>query len=236
MTKPPGGARKPVGAVVVRGLKVLGVVLLLGGCTHFSKRSVTGACESNLDSGILNFCVVTPEVLWRGAELDPRGAAWLIQHGVRTIVNLELTHDDRSALIGARIADLRKFEVNYFQLRNWQPLALVAPALLDDRVARFIAIIARQPKPVYVHCLYGLDRTGVMIAAYRILVEGASEESAIEEMARYHEPWFRANARYLRGLVPERREKIRREVLRLTPLLASDARIVCERGDCRVAR
>lgn len=218
------------------GLAVLGLALLLGGCTHYSKRSVAGACASNLDSGILNFCVVTPEVLWRGAELNPRSAAWLIQHGVRTIVNLELTHNDLPALTNARLTDTGKFEVNYFQLRDWQPLALVSPSLLDDRVARFIAIVSRQPKPVYAHCLYGLDRTGVMIAAYRILVEGAGEEPAIKEMALYHEPWFRANARYIRGLTPSRREKIRRQVQRLIPTMDSDARIVCENGACRIAR
>ena len=47
---------------------------------------------------IQNFCVVTPNVLWRGARPDKDGAAWLIQHGVRTIVNLELIHDDKSVL------------------------------------------------------------------------------------------------------------------------------------------
>ena len=63
-------------------------------CASVEKQRGAGACPDNLGSGIPDFCVVTPNVLWRGARPDQDGAAWLIQHGVRTVVNLELVLDD----------------------------------------------------------------------------------------------------------------------------------------------
>jgi hypothetical protein len=218
-----------------RSALAISLMLLTSGCVYSLKPSVVGACSATLDSTILNFCVVTPDVLWRGGIPDKMGAAWLMQHGVRTIVNLEMIRDDRSAFAGARIADAGKYQADYFRIHDWQPLSKWAPSLLDDKVAHFLAIVSQQPKPIYVHCLFGEDRTGVMIAAYRILIEGAETEQAIEEMGRYHAPWFAANAKYIRALVPERREKIRREMLQWIPRLKRDAHIACENDACVVS-
>ena len=68
----------------------------------------------------------------------------------------------------------------------------------------------RAPKPVYVHCMDGLDRTGVLIAAYRVLVENVDSETAIAEVRRYGTPWIRVDARYIRSLSGERRDAILR--------------------------
>ncbi|HUV86117.1 MAG TPA: hypothetical protein VMX79_03305, partial [bacterium] len=39
-------------------------------------------------------------------------------------------------------------------------------------------------RPVFVHCHAGVDRTGFVVAAYRVKVEGWTPEKAYEEMAR----------------------------------------------------
>ncbi len=36
--------------------------------------------------------------------------------------------------------------------------------------------------PIYVHCLHGVDRTGIVCAAYRIEIQNWSVDKAIEEM------------------------------------------------------
>jgi len=204
-------------------------------CAYFSKKTIAGACSNGLDSPIQNFCVVTPEVLWRGARPDKDSAAWLIQHGVRTIVNLELILGDESAFGQASVTDAKSHELGYFRIRDWEPLRLFAPSIVDDHIAHFLAIVGQQPKPVYVHCRYGMNRTGVMVAAYRILVEGVSDEEAIEEMRRYRGIWFEADEEYIRGLSPERREEIRRHAVEWIPKLKKDARIACENGTCSVS-
>jgi protein tyrosine/serine phosphatase len=204
-------------------------------CASASKQSVAGLCSNNLGSAIKNFCVVTPNVLWRGARPDKDGAAWLIQQGVRTIVNLELILDDKRAFGRAIIADRKNYEVGYFRIHDWEPLRILAPSVVDDHVAHFLAIVSQQPKPVYVHCRYGENRTGVMVAAYRVLIESVRNEDAIEEMRLYRGMWFRADEEYIRGLSPKRCEEIRDNVMKWIPKLKKDAQIVCANGICAVS-
>ena len=58
----------------------------------------------------------------------------------------------------------------------------------------FLEIVTDPEKrPVFVHCMHGADRTGTMVAVYRIVVEGWDKEKAIDEMRNgpfgFHEIW-----------------------------------------------
>ena len=56
----------------------------------------------------------------------------------------------------------------------------------DEVFARFLAVLRANPgKKVFVHCRYGDDRTGMMIAAYRMSVEGWTAEEARKEMDEF---------------------------------------------------
>ena len=209
-------------------------VVTMSSCASTVKQSATGACADNLGSAIQNFCVVTPSVLWRGARPDKDGASWLIQQGARTIVNLELILDDKQAFGHATVAGAN-YEVGYFRIHDWEPLPLLAPSVVDDHVAHFLAIVSQQPKPVYLHCRSGINRTGVMAAAYRVVVEGVSNEDAIEEMGSYRGLWFKADADYIRGLSPKRREEIRDKVIKWLPKLKKNALVFCSKGKCSVS-
>jgi protein tyrosine/serine phosphatase len=202
-----------------------------------STQSVPGACPNNPDSPIQNFCVVTPNVLWRGGRLDnEERATWLIQKGVRTIVNLEILLDDLPAFRQANVRNAINYEVGYFRIPDWEPNPILAPSLLDNHVAHFFAVVSAQPKPIYVHCRSGQNRTGVMVAAYRVIVEGVSADEAIEEMRRYQGIFFEADSGYIRGLSPERRAEIRRKVTEWIPKLERDSQIICENGKCDVSK
>ena len=190
-------------------------------------------CENNLGSSIPNFCQVTPDILWRGAKPDKAGAAWLIEQGVRTIVNLEMLHDDQETIEQTRLKNNGKYKVSYYRIRDWEPLPIIASNLSDEHVAQFLAIMEQAPKPVYVHCRSGENRTGLMVAAYRVIVEGESDEKAIDEMERYNGFWSKTDARYIRNLTPQRREVIRRNVKQWIPKLNEEVRFVCEQGECR---
>lgn len=100
------------------------LVLTICAWTSTGEQSAAVACSDNLDSVIKNFCVVTPTVLWRGARPDKDGAAWLIQQGVRTIVNLELILDEKPAFSHATGAVVKSHEVGYFRIHDWEPLPL----------------------------------------------------------------------------------------------------------------
>ncbi len=210
------------------------LALLLGGCAYFSKHTAEGACRDSLGSPIRNFCVEGPG-LWRGERPSRSDASWLLRHGVATVVNLEVFLSDRFAFDRAE-APSGSHEVQYFHIPDFEPVHVVNWSLLDEHVARFIAIVQRAPKPVYVHCLDGLDRTGVMIGAYRVLVDGVDPDMAIADMARYGTPWIRVDGRYLRSLQGERRDAILRKVADLESHLKPSARIACNQGACRYSR
>ena len=46
---------------------------------------------------------------------------------------------------------------------------------------------------MFVHCQHGADRTGVMCAAYRVVVDGWTKQQAIDEMTQggfnFHSVW-----------------------------------------------
>ena len=189
-----------------------------------------GSCSDDQDSPIRNFCVVTPGVLWRGERPTKADAQWLVENRVGSIVSLQL--DDRRAFEAVTPGEDLTRSMPYFQVSGFDPFQLLSSSRMDRHVAIFLAIVNEQPKPVYVHCRAGIDRTGVLAAAYRVLVEGATREQAIAEMAHWHSPWFRLDARYIRGLSDARRAEILRKAREWESRLQPNAQIECAHGKC----
>ena len=216
--------------------RVLGCVLLLalGGCVYISPHTLRGACSNDLDSPIRNFCVVTPGTLWRGPHPDSADARWLLNHGVGSVVSLQL--NDKKAFENAAAPAGLSQSLPYFQVPGFNPFQVLSATHLDDHVALFLAIMKQAPKPIYVHCRAGVDRTGVLAAAYRVIVEGADQERVIADMARWHSPWYAIDAKYIRKLTPEREASILRKAAELGPSLRPSATIDCQRGKCTYVR
>lgn len=204
----------------------------LAGCVYFSKHTAQGACADSLDAPIRNFCVVKSGALWRGERPTRADAAWLLAHGVGSVVNLEVVLNDRRAFVGAAAGAHATATVDYYHVPDFEPLHAVNTSLLDEHTAHFLAIMQTARKPVYVHCLDGIDRTGVVIAAYRVLTEGSSEAEAMAEMGRFGSPWVRVDARYLHGLLRERRDGLLRRVAELRSKVRPGMRIICHSGNC----
>jgi protein tyrosine/serine phosphatase len=129
--------------------------------------------------GVANLHQVEPD-LYRGAQPDARGMKSLSEMGVHTVLNLRSLHSDRD-------------EIGELPLR-YEHLPTVAWHTSDDDVIRFLRI-ATDPerRPLFVHCQHGADRTGMMMAIYRIVVQGWSKDDAIQEMTEggfgYHSLW-----------------------------------------------
>lgn len=206
----------------------------LAGCATTPDQGALAPCATPLDPRIENSCVVTSQVLWRGARPDTVGAAALVERGVRTVVNLEWLNDDRKAFDEARVPGDQRYDVQYYRVPDWEPLVVLAPRKLDDHVAHFLALTRTQPKPIFVHCRSGQNRTGVMVAAYRVF-DGADIDDAIAEMERYGGAWFKYDAEYIRSLTPQRRVELERRIADWIPKLRRDARILCSNSTCTAA-
>lgn len=57
-----------------------------------------------------------------------------------------------------------------------------------------LRVLHDAPKPVLVHCWHGSDRTGAVVAAYRIVFQDWTPAAAADEFQHggfgYHERWF----------------------------------------------
>jgi protein tyrosine phosphatase (PTP) superfamily phosphohydrolase (DUF442 family) len=176
---------------------------------------------------------VKPQVLWRGSQPDEAEFGWLIGQGVKTVVDLELLHDDAKRIQQAPVTTATETRVAYFRVRDWEPLPALAPSVTDEHVVHFLAIASQQPhQPIYVHCRSGQNRTGVMAGAFRIVLEGEDDvDKVIAEMKSYGGRWAAIDARYLRSLRARREEILKRVALKATTL-EPPVTFVCREGKC----
>jgi hypothetical protein len=123
--------------------------------------------------GVSNFGEVTPH-LFRGGQ--PKGAGYehLKQMGIDIVVDLRLSGD------GNEKKDVNRAGMKFVPLR-WH---CMYPH--DEVFARFLKFLHdNRGKKIFVHCRYGDDRTGMMIAAYRMAEEGWTPEEARKEMEKF---------------------------------------------------
>ncbi|MBI4660653.1 MAG: tyrosine-protein phosphatase [Verrucomicrobia bacterium] len=147
--------------------------------------------------GLTNFHQVSTN-LFRCAQPTARGMRELEAMGIKTVINLRAFHSDKDELKGTSLKCER------ISFNTWHPE--------DEDVIRFLRIVADTNRgPFVVHCQHGSDRTGTMIAIYRIAFEGWSKDEAIREMTSrdfgFHKVWQNL-VRYLRELDLE---KLRRK-------------------------
>jgi tyrosine-protein phosphatase SIW14 len=120
--------------------------------------------------------------LFRGGQPKPGGLKRLAALGVKTVINLR--GDDKLMLEEEREA--KSLGMKFFNL----PLSLGGRPS-REQIARALALIdAPENRPVFVHCHKGADRTGVVVAAYRITHDHWTGEEAQREADRYGMGWW----------------------------------------------
>ncbi|CAK0811224.1 unnamed protein product, partial [Prorocentrum cordatum] len=119
--------------------------------------------------------------LYRGSFPDNEGVAWLRRLGVRTIINLN----------GHNSSGYRRVVLEQGIRYEHLPLSPMRAPTEED-VARFFEILGDwSASPIYVHCLHGVDRTGTMIALFRIREQGWRNDEALAEMIYFGNSGFK---------------------------------------------
>ena len=124
---------------------------------------------------IPNFHQVNQHV-YRGGQ--PGSEAWqsLAKMGVKTVIDLRREDEHSTATEAQEVASAGMSYVNV-------PMkGVVAPT--NEQIGKVLALLNTK-EPVFVHCKRGADRTGAVIACYRIAHDGWQRERALEEAKSY---------------------------------------------------
>ena len=113
---------------------------------------------------------------YRGAQPHGRDYADLAALGVKTVINL--TSDDAAP---DEAALTKQAGMKYVQI----PMTTHEPPTAAQLAAFFQIVNDPASQPVYVHCVGGRHRTGVMTAMYRITDDGWTGARAFQEMKQY---------------------------------------------------
>ncbi len=118
--------------------------------------------------------------LYRSEQPDEKGFKSLDSIGIKSILSL------RSKAVDEKLVGNLPFKLYNVKMS--------AELFSDEEIIEALKVMRLSPKPLLVHCVHGADRTGVVIAMYRIIYAGWSKQQAINEMRKgdynFHEAYF----------------------------------------------
>jgi protein tyrosine/serine phosphatase len=141
-------------------------------------------------AGVDNFHKVN-EKLYRGAQPSAEGWASLKKLGVHTVVDLRRP-TEHSIADEKKAVEAAGMQYVNFAMNGWDtPTA--------EQMAKLLPMLEAEG-PVFVHCKQGRDRTGSVVAAYRIARERWTNDKAMAEANACGMHWFeRGMKRFIAG-------------------------------------
>jgi len=122
--------------------------------------------------GVPNFGAVDA-MLFRGAQPTREGFGQLAAMGIAIVVDLRKNHPLENA-------EVTRLGMQYVAI----PWECYHPR--NKSIAEFLSLIRNNPgKKIFVYCHLGTDRTGMMIAAFRMSQQGWSAAEARREMEAF---------------------------------------------------
>ena len=106
--------------------------------------------------------------LYRSEQPEHEDVSDLNTLGIKEVLNLREYHGDKDDIKDNGIV-LHRIKMN-------------AGTVTEEQLVDALRIIKSRKGPVLVHCWHGSDRTGVTIAAYRIVFNNWSKSQALDEM------------------------------------------------------
>ncbi len=138
------------------------VNITVGNAQHFELEKVSIA-DGNLDN-----VYRIDEGVYRSEQPNSKDFKLLEKYGIKEVLNLRRWHSDNDEAEETSLT-LHRIKTN-------------AHSLSMDEIIEALRVIKNRQGPILIHCKHGSDRTGAVIAMYRIIFQNVSKEKAIEEM------------------------------------------------------
>ncbi len=152
------------------------------------------AFAASQDAGIPRFYQVN-EQIYRGGQATDEGFRSLAKLGIKTIIDLRES--------GERAGSEKKVvEAAGMRYVNVPMQGMHRPS--DEQISQVLAILNDSSAgPVFVHCRRGADRTGTVIAVYRVAHDRWQNQKALEEARAIGMSWIEFSMQsYILGYRP----------------------------------
>lgn len=135
--------------------------------TTFQIASMAQEQNNDTISPLENFHKVD-EGVYRSGQPNTSSFQWLEENNFKEVLNLRRYHSDNDE---AKYTNLKLHRIKVRASRVKEKHLLQAMRIIRDRKGNIL-----------IHCHHGSDRTGAVIATYRIIYQGWTKEDAIKEM------------------------------------------------------
>jgi len=143
----------------------------------FAALLCTAAALAQDSSGLPNFKIVNDHIL-RGGQPSHDGFKQLAERGVKTVVDLrwvdehDISHEKRTV------------EDDGMHFVSVPMKGIGAPT--EEQISKALSVLDDSASwPVFIHCRRGSDRTGTVLACYRISHDHWKNQKALEEAKAY---------------------------------------------------
>ena len=122
--------------------------------------------------GLQKFVVKHDHRFYRGGDiLSDQGAAAIKEHGVRTVISVTPTPEER------KLAAKHGMKLVEITFESKRPIP-------KDTLAMYLDAVRSGQGPFYVHCHGGTHRAGALGLAYRVHIQGWDYDQALIEFGR----------------------------------------------------
>lgn len=125
-----------------------------------------------------NFHAITPGEAYRSAQMDRDELEYYItKYGIRTIINLRGKNLDKSWYVDeldiSRALGVAHYDISLAASRE----------LSSDDVHKIVEIFKTAPRPVLIHCQSGADRSGLVAAMWKVIVDKEPKTIASDQLS-----------------------------------------------------
>ncbi|HVJ47209.1 MAG TPA: tyrosine-protein phosphatase [Luteolibacter sp.] len=106
--------------------------------------------------------------VWRSSQPEKEQVAEMEEAGIKEVLNLRSYHSDDELAGHLKCHHVR----------------MDAGNLNDESMFEALSILVNAKEPIVVHCWHGADRTGAVVALYRMVVHRWPRKMAIDEMMK----------------------------------------------------